>query len=46
MASVRSRPAGARYPLELYVVCGNVAGLTSGLYRYNSAHHEHDRVLA
>ena len=32
--------AGARYPLELYAVCGNVGGLTSGVYRYNPARHE------
>lgn len=32
--------AGALYPLELYIVAGNVIGLTSGIYRYITARHE------
>jgi len=31
--------AGATYPLELYLMAGNVDGLTSGLYKYNSEEH-------
>lgn len=32
--------AGATYPLEIYVVVGNVTGLSEGTYRYKPQHHK------
>ena len=31
--------AGALYPLELYIVAGNVSGITSGIYKYIPLEH-------
>lgn len=31
--------AGALYPMELYVVAGNVEDLTAGVYKYNCSNH-------
>jgi SagB-type dehydrogenase family enzyme len=36
--------AGALYPLEVYVVAGNVTGLPAGIYKYRMQNHEMVRV--
>lgn len=44
---LRTSPsAGALYPLEVYVVAGNVKDLPSGIYRYKPHKHELERVVA
>ena len=32
--------AGALYPLEIFVVAGNVEGVSAGIYRYSPLEHE------
>lgn len=42
---LRTAPsAGARYPLELYVVAGNVDGLAAGVYHYQTEGHRLTRL--
>ena len=36
--------AGALYPLDIYVVAGNVAGLSAGIYSYDPHKHELNRI--
>jgi SagB-type dehydrogenase family enzyme len=44
---LRTSPsAGALYPLEVYVVAGNVKDLPGGIYRYRPHKHELERVVA
>lgn len=42
---LRTAPsAGARYPLEIYVVSGNVEGLSAGIYQYFPREHVLKRI--
>ena len=44
---LRTTPsAGAMFPLEIYVIAGNVEGLAPGVYRYISGEHKLVRVIA
>jgi len=40
-----SPSAGALYPLELYVVIGNVEGISKGIYRYNPEEHQLIKIV-
>lgn len=37
--------AGALYPLEIYIVAGNVTGLEPGIYKYRSKNHKLEIIL-
>ncbi|MCL2294845.1 MAG: SagB/ThcOx family dehydrogenase [Spirochaetes bacterium] len=44
---LRTTPsAGALFPLEIYVVIGNVAGIEPGVFRYDSERHKIVRTIA
>lgn len=38
--------AGALYPLEVFVVAGNVSGLESGIYRYKPQNHSLTKIIS
>ena len=38
--------AGALYPLELYLLVGNIKGIEPGVYKYNAQNHSIIRVIA
>lgn len=38
--------AGALYPLEVFVVAGNVSGLESGIYRYKPQSHSLTKIIS
>ena len=43
---LRTTPsAGARYPLEIYAIIGNVEGIDPGVYKYISAEHKIIRTI-
>ncbi len=43
---LRTAPsAGARYPLEIYALVGNVKGIEPGVYRYDSREHKITMVM-
>lgn len=43
---LRTTPsAGALFPLEIYVIIGNVAGVSQGVFRYDAAEHKIVRVI-
>jgi len=42
---LRTTPsAGATYPLEIYVIIGNVTDIEAGVYKYNPLNHEITRI--